>query len=48
VDEARQGGTYEVFWDGTDQSGRRVSSGTYLYRLQAGDFVRTRKMVLLK
>ena len=48
VDEMRQAGTYTVFWDGTDQSGAGVSSGVYLYRMKAGDFVQTRKMVLLK
>ena len=48
VDELREPGTCTVFWDGTDESGRQVSSGVYLYRMQAGDFVQTRKMVLLK
>jgi len=41
-------GSYSVFWDGMDQAGRAVSSGVYLYRMQAGDFLQTRKMVLLK
>ena len=41
-------GTYSVYWDGTDESGRQVSSGVYLYRLQAGKFMQTRKMVILK
>ena len=36
-------GYHHVTWDAS-----RVSSGIYFYRLQAGDFVRTRKMVLLK
>lgn len=41
-------GSYTVRWDGRDASGRAVSSGVYLYLLKAGDFVQTRKMLLLK
>jgi hypothetical protein len=37
-----------VIWDGLDASGRRVPSGVYFYRLDAGDFTATRKMVVLK
>ena len=48
VDGAGEAGTYSVFWDGRDHAGRRVSSGVYLYRMQAGEFIQTRKMVLLK
>ncbi len=48
VNEVREPGTYTVFWDGTDEAGRQVASGVYFYRMQAGDFVQTRKMVLLK
>jgi len=48
VEEVREAGSYSVFWDGTDRAGRNVSSGVYLYRMKAGDFVQTRKMVLLK
>jgi Domain of unknown function (DUF362)/FlgD Ig-like domain len=48
VDERREPGSYTAYWDGTEDSGRRVASGVYFYRLQAGDFSRTRKMVLLK
>ena len=48
VDRVVTPGSYQVFWDGTDNSGRQVGSGPYFYRLEAGDFVRIRKMVLLK
>ena len=36
-------GSHRVTWDASN-----FASGIYLYRLQAGDFVQTRKMVLLK
>jgi flagellar hook assembly protein FlgD len=48
MDEAREPGAYTVFWNGTNEGGRQVSSGVYFYRMQAGDFVQIRKMVLLK
>jgi hypothetical protein len=41
-------GTHEVIWKGKNDRGELVSSGTYLYRLSAGTFVETRRMVLLK
>ena len=41
-------GYYEVVWDGKDNHGNNVSSGMYLYSIQAGDFFAVRKMVLLR
>jgi hypothetical protein len=41
-------GTYEVRWDGRDQSGRELGSGLYFCRLRAGGQVETRRMVLLR
>jgi hypothetical protein len=41
-------GTHRVIWDGTDDSGLKVTSGIYLYKLQSGSFTMTKKMILLK
>jgi photosystem II stability/assembly factor-like uncharacterized protein len=48
VDKNLPAGTYRVGWDGTAGSGRSVSSGVYFYRIQAGDYLRTKRMLLLK
>ncbi len=48
VNEPQEAGTYEVIWDGRDDIGNEVASGIYFYRLKAGDFAETRKMLLLK
>ncbi|TET47460.1 T9SS type A sorting domain-containing protein [candidate division TA06 bacterium] len=41
-------GYKEVTWDGRDEMGREVSTGTYFYRLTAGDFTAARKMTILR
>jgi flagellar hook assembly protein FlgD len=41
-------GTFQVVWDGSDFSGRNVSTGVYFYQLQTNDRVLTRKMILVK
>ncbi|OGU89964.1 MAG: hypothetical protein A2220_17165, partial [Ignavibacteria bacterium RIFOXYA2_FULL_35_10] len=41
-------GSNEVEWNGTDNNGFKVSSGTYIYRLVAGDEFRTGKMTLVR
>jgi len=48
INENQEAGYRSVRWNGTDISGRKVSGGMYLYRIQAGSFTKTRKMVLLK
>ena len=48
VNEELSAGTHRYEWDATDVAGRPVSSGVYLYRLAAGDYVATQTMTLLK
>jgi hypothetical protein len=48
VDEPEQAGFYTIKWDGTNGEGLSAGSGVYFYRIQAGDFVQSRKMMVLK
>lgn len=41
-------GLHEQMWNGTDQNGNSVPSGVYIYRMVAGDFIESKKMLLLK
>ena len=41
-------GYHSVTWDATNDLGEQVGAGVYLYQLQSKNFVKTRKMVLLK
>ena len=48
VDAPQPAGRYEVPWNGTDQAGTPLASGVYFCRLDAGRFVQTRKVILIK
>ena len=48
VDEPLAAGRHTVTWNGRDDRGRAVSSGVYLYRLEAGAIQHLRKMLLVK
>jgi hypothetical protein len=41
-------GSHSFVWDGTDMNGRKVASGSYIYRMKAGNVVKVRNMTLLK
>jgi hypothetical protein len=48
VDSDQTAGTHGVEWDGTDNLGKPVSSGIFVYRLTAGAFSKSAKMMLLR
>jgi hypothetical protein len=48
VDGFRGAGVNSIVWDATNDHGQPVSAGIYIYQLQAGGFLQTRKMILLK
>ncbi|HKK71251.1 MAG TPA: C25 family cysteine peptidase [Candidatus Krumholzibacteria bacterium] len=48
VDDVLPGGRHRSTWNGCDDRGRPLASGTYFYRLTAGERTLSRKMLLLK
>lgn len=48
ADDEKPAGSHRVTWDGNTSSGRPAATGVYLYRIQAGDFVKTKRMLLLR
>lgn len=48
INGIQQAGVKEVTWNGTDDFGRVVSAGIYIYQIRAGNFVKSRKMVLMR
>jgi len=43
-----EAGMYTIQWDGLNDNGMKMSSGSYIYRMTAGDFVDSKEMILLK
>jgi len=48
LDESRMAGIHQVAWDGRNDNGELVANGIYFYRIFAGKFVATKKMLLIK
>lgn len=48
VHNLKKSGSHSIIWDGTNNQGKSVSAGIYLYRIHTGNFTQTKKMILLK
>jgi len=48
VEGEYEAGFHNVLWNGTDDSGKPVSSGMYFYKMNTGKNIATKKMVLMK
>ena len=48
INQTQDAGYRSVIWNATNDYGKPVSAGIYLYQIQAGEYISTKKMVLLK
>ncbi|MCB5265732.1 MAG: carboxypeptidase regulatory-like domain-containing protein [Candidatus Cloacimonetes bacterium] len=48
VNDVKAAGEHTVVWNGNDNNGRAVSSGVYYYKMNAGKFSSTKKMIMMK
>ncbi|MFH1214692.1 MAG: S8 family serine peptidase [Candidatus Neomarinimicrobiota bacterium] len=48
VNQAEDAGYKSVQWNGLDQRGQMISTGIYIYKIQAGNFTQTKKMIFMK
>ena len=48
VDTRQLAGRYSIKWHGKDKSGKNVTSGLYVYRLETAEFVLARKLLLVR
>jgi len=48
VNNVKEAGEHTVVWNGTDDNGRAVSSGVYYFKMNAGKYSSTKKMIMMK
>ncbi len=48
VNKHQKAGYHKIVWNGKDNSGKTASSGVYFFRIKAGKFTSTKKMIMLK
>jgi hypothetical protein len=48
VDKYQGIGSYSTLWNSTNYNGDSVANGIYFYRIKSGDFIMTKKMLLIR
>lgn len=48
VDKSHSAGRYQTSWDGLDKVEVQVAAGVYFYKMEVGDFVRVKKLALVR
>ena len=48
MDRKMSAGAHQISWNGRSDSGQRLASGTYFYRIEAGSYVATRKLTIVR
>lgn len=48
IDSKQDAGQYSIIWDGRDDNGIQVSSGTYFYQIKVGTYTSTKKIIIIK
>ena len=48
INQIQDAGYKSVIWDATNNYGKPVSAGIYLYQIRTGEYISTKKMILLK
>ena len=48
INTTQETGRWSTIWDATNNFGKPVSAGIYIYQIQAGEYMQTNKLVLLK
>ena len=48
INEFKPAGSFNVIWDGKNNTGSKLSSGIYFYTLSAGKHIETKKMLMIK
>ena len=48
VNEIKGPGSYTVSWNGSNNNNEKAAAGMYIYRIEAGKYIETKKMILLK